>query len=486
MKRKLSGLIRKIPTGFKAAGVYTLASVFSRGLAIITVPIFTRIMSTSEIGVVNLYNSWHSMLSVVVTLSLTSGGYVAALKEFGQERDQYQSSVLSLTSLLALLTAAVYLINPGLWNQVTGLSGELFALMLVGFFVMPAYDFWLARQRFEYKYKLAAGMTAAMALLASMAAVGAVLWMDARGVENTATGRLYASNIVTYIVCGALWVLLMLRGRTFFSPKFWKYSLELSLPLIGYALANQVLSVSDRMMISHMVGNSSVGIYSTLYTVSSISLLVWSAINSSFVPYLYQHMDSESSGIKKYSLMLMGAYAMVAVLLTFVAPEIVRVLATEEYYEAIYIMPPIAGGVFLTCVSNMYTNILIYYKKTSYIMYAAIAAAALNVVLNYICIARFGYMAAAYTTLAAYIVLAFGQGIAARKVCRQKRTGDLAVYNDRAVALMAVVTIGLCLSGLLLYEHTALRYAVIAAGCVAAGVFGYRLWKLRAAQKKSA
>lgn len=45
---------------------------------------FTRIMSTSEIGVVNLYNSWHSMLNAVVTLSLTSGGYSAALKEFGK------------------------------------------------------------------------------------------------------------------------------------------------------------------------------------------------------------------------------------------------------------------------------------------------------------------------------------------------------------------------------------------------------------------
>lgn len=44
-------------------------------------------------------------------------------------------------------------------------------------------------------------------------------------------------------------------------------------------------------------------------------------------------------------------------------------VATEEYYEAIYIMPPIAGGVFLTCVSNMYSNIMIYYKKTQYIMY---------------------------------------------------------------------------------------------------------------------
>lgn len=65
---KILDKIKNVPIGVKAAAVYTLASVFSKGLAIITVPIFTRIMSTSEIGVVNLYNSWHSMLNAVVTL----------------------------------------------------------------------------------------------------------------------------------------------------------------------------------------------------------------------------------------------------------------------------------------------------------------------------------------------------------------------------------------------------------------------------------
>lgn len=81
--------ITKIPRGFKSAAVYTLATVFSRGLAIITVPIFTRIMSTEQIGIVNLYNSWYSMISVVATLSLTSGGFAVAMKEYETERDAY-------------------------------------------------------------------------------------------------------------------------------------------------------------------------------------------------------------------------------------------------------------------------------------------------------------------------------------------------------------------------------------------------------------
>mgnify|MGYP003247363785 CR=1 FL=1 len=62
--------------GMKSAVAYTFASLFSKGLAFVTVPIFTRIMSTSEMGTVNLYNSWQSILTVVATLSLTYGGYM--------------------------------------------------------------------------------------------------------------------------------------------------------------------------------------------------------------------------------------------------------------------------------------------------------------------------------------------------------------------------------------------------------------------------
>ena len=59
-----------MPESAKSAIIYTLSTLFSRGLAIITVPIFTRLMTTDQIGEVNLYNSWYSMISVIATLSL--------------------------------------------------------------------------------------------------------------------------------------------------------------------------------------------------------------------------------------------------------------------------------------------------------------------------------------------------------------------------------------------------------------------------------
>ena len=103
--KKLINRIKSIPLGLKSAAVYTASSVFTRGLAIITVPIFTRLMTTEQIGIVNIYNSWYSMISAFATLSLTSGGFAVAMKEYADKRDEYESSILSLTSIVAVLIA---------------------------------------------------------------------------------------------------------------------------------------------------------------------------------------------------------------------------------------------------------------------------------------------------------------------------------------------------------------------------------------------
>lgn len=468
--------IKKIPVGVKSAGAYTMASLFSKGLAIITVPIFTRIMTTAEIGTVNLYNTWHSLLHVIVTLALTLGGCSAALKHFDKERDQYLSSTLTLTTLMGLLVGVIYFIAPSFWNNLTGLSTELMVLLIIGFCLTPAQEFWLVRQRFEYKYKFVCALTMGSALFASVVSVVTVLSIHESGYENVAEGRLFANNAVMFTVAAVLWVYIMVKGKTFVNTKYWKFALALSIPLMGHALASEVLQVSDRIMIANMVGESAVGIYSTLYTVSSISLMVWSAINSSFVPYLFQNIDKEGNKIKQISLMLMGAYALVAIVLTFFAPEIVKILATEEYYEAIYIMPPIAGGVFLTSVSHMYANILTYYKKTVYIMYSSAIAAVINVILNYFCIKEFGYMAAAYTTLVAYIFLAGSQMFFSMKV--QKESGK-SIYNNKAVVLVAFATIMLALSGLFLYQHTVIRYVLIIIGTIIGIMVALKAFKMK-------
>ena len=455
---------KKLSAGVAASIVYTLASLFSRGLAIITTPIFTRIMPTDQVGVVSLFQSWASIIGTVATLALTSGGFQLSLREFGKERDRYVSSVLTLTTLMGVLLMAVYAFAPGFWNDVTGLPTPLMVLMLLYLLFSPAQDFWLLRQRYEYKYKVAGLFTFVSALISSIVAVYAVIRASQSGVQELGAVRLFATYSISISCSFVIWIAILLKGKTLYSGQFWKFSLSLSLPLIGNSIASQVLDVSDRTMISSMVGNDAVGIYSTLYTVSSLSLIVWTAINSSFIPYLYENMGDpqKTDKLRTLSSGILAMFSVVAFLATMLAPEIVRILTTEQYYEAIYIMPPIAAGVFFTAVSNMYSNVLIYFRKTQFIMISSALAAVLNVILNYIGIRQFGYIAAAYTTMIAYIVLGVSQMVVATKVYYNTTQGTRKfVYNTKLIGGILVLTVVCCMSCLLLYKTTLLRYLIL-------------------------
>ena len=154
----------------------------------------------------------------------------------------------------------------------------------------------------------------------------------------------------------------MVRGHKVFNFKYWSFSLALSLPLIANQFATQILNNSGRVMIGWFVNDSAVGIYGTLSSISTVSTIVWSAINSSFIPFLYRNIDNNEGKkkIKNLSQLLLAVYAMVCVLITFLAPEVVKIMATDEYYSAIYIMPAISAAIFQNAISNMYANVLRY------------------------------------------------------------------------------------------------------------------------------
>jgi len=68
-------------------------------------------------------------------------------------------------------------------------------------------------------------------------------------------------------------------------------------------------------------------------------------------------------------------------------------------------MPYVLSGVLLLGIQQRYQSGLLFHQKTGLITLATVAAGLLNVVLNIFLIPRYGYFAAAITTLASYAVL---------------------------------------------------------------------------------
>lgn len=461
----------KISDEAKSAMVYVFSSVLAKGLAILTVPIFTRIMPSSQVGEVSVFISWYAILSGIVSLGLTSGGLMMCLNQFRDEKDGYLSSILTLSSLSAIIIGALYIYFSNVYKNILNLPDSLIILMLVCFLFSPAYDFWLAKQRYDYKYKLSGTIMVASSVLASVAAVISVLVLPKAGIASYAEARVFGTYVITLSIAAVIWIVIFIKGKTLINLKYWKYSLVLSLPLIGQMLAAQVLGVSDRIMIERYCGDSEVGIYSTIYTIGTLTTMLWTAINGTFTPYMYKNIESHGAVVKKNSLLIITSFSFISILVVLFAPEITTIVGPKEYSEGIYIIPPVAAGVYLIAIGDLYSNLLIYAQKTQYIMIGTAVGALLNIFLNAMFIPIYGYIAAAYTTLFSYVVMVFLLIVFAKLIYKENVINIGDVLAQRKIYVLSITTILIDLICMATYTDAIIRYLVVTLVCIIAVFF---------------
>ena len=397
----------QLPRQLKATISFVLASSITQGLNLLVTPIFVRVMSTDEIGVVTNFNSWATLIGIVVNMMLYANSYMIAMNEFASNRNEYTSFSLCVSMTISMCFFGVYFINPLFFQKILGMNSRLILLMLVGFFFLPATNFWMARQRYEYKYISVLFVSIGSAICSTVASLIAVCVASNNG-YSTAENRLFATYFVNIIVAIIISISIYTKSRPKWNAAYAKFILIVNSPMIIHSLAKNVLDVSDRIMISSMVGNSQAGIYGTLYSLSSLIMIFWNAINLAITPYMFSKMNNiekNRDDLRMFLNMLLLGFLFLSAFFSLLAPEIIGVFTTDIYLKEISVVPPIISGCFITSVYSLIGNILLYNKKTVSIMLGTLSAGVINVLLNFLCIPFWGFHAAAYTTFIGYVVL---------------------------------------------------------------------------------
>lgn len=448
--------LKNLSTTTRASLAYTIANLISKGVAVVTVPIFTRLLTSSEMGISTTYSAWYSILYSIITLSLCSGSINVAMLDYKDERDQYESSCLTLTSICSFLFLFLTLIFLEDIQKFTGFSKSILLIMCMSFIVNPALDFWYARQRYEFKYKSSVFVSITITILSAVVSILFVIYFSQNINTNLGEIKVLSQSGILILVSLVIYIYIMIKGKKFIDFSIWKYALALSLPLIVHSVSKSILDLSDRLMIDSMCGKSYAGIYGTVYSLSMLSLIVWNAINSSLIPLTFEYLKSNNiKSINEICIKVLKVFALATLLVTLFAPEILMFFTTEEYYSAVYLVPALSAGIYFTALYNIYGNFLLYKKKTKYIMYGTLISAILNIVLNYIFIGIFGYVAASYTTLLSFVILSILQCSLSKKIFGYR------IINDKKVFFQSSGIIILSLVCNLLYKNNFLRYLFI-------------------------
>lgn len=464
---------KEMPVMVKASATYTVCSILQKCLSFITLPLFTRLMTTEQYGQYTVYTSWSSILTIFITLYLAYGCFNTAMVRFEGDRDRYIAATQGLCTVLAAAFLVVYLPLRHYWNQIFELPTEMVLLMVaevVGAFSLAC---WYGKLRFVYKYKQVAGLTLLLSVISPLVAYFMVV-----GSEDKGTARIVGYAVVTIAFGGALYVWNLVKGKTFFHEKYWRYALSFNVPLIPYYLSQVVFNQSDRIMISHYIGKDKAAIYGVACSLALVLTFVLNAINDAYVPWLYRKLKSgktQDNGRIANTLALLIAVLLLGIIA--LAPEVIMVLAGKQYWEACFAVAPVAMSMLLLFYAQFFINIQFYYEEKGQLVYASVGAAVLNVVLNSLLIPKFGYLAAAWTTLFSYLVFA---GMNYSAMCRTlKKWGrSTKLFDIRILMLILAVFVGLSFFAVALYGYRVVRLVLSGIALVALLLNGKRILKL--------
>lgn len=452
---------KNLTTVAKATLWYTIANVLVKGVALLSTPIFTRVMTEEQYGTFSIFQSWYSIIIIFTSLNIFLGGYTKGLIKYKNNRDQYTSSSLAMTSFITCCWRIVYLINIPFWTEILQLSPALMAAMFIELLFMPAFEFWSARSRFEYNYKKFVFASVWMSVFSIALGVVAVL-----NTSQRVEARVFTDVFAKATVAGPIFLLLMFRGKTIFNKEYWKYNFLFNITLIPHYLSNYALNQSDRLMIGRMVGNAQAAYYSVAYTIATMMNLVVIAINNALTPYIYQSINNGTSKeIQRTTASVFFIMAFMCIITMAFAPELILIFAGKNYAQAIYVVPPVAASVYFIFLYGMFSTIEFYYQKTVRISIATVAAAGLNILLNYVFIKAFGYYAAGYTTLVSYIILAFLHYRFYWRVLREDMHTEENMYDMRSIIIGGILVLSVMVIMTLTYEVIWLRYGIIAVIC---------------------
>lgn len=466
---------KNLSVAAKSTVAFTFSSLLIKGISFITVPIFTRVLDSTQYGVVAVYNSWLSIIEVFALLGMTSAGvFNVGLNEHKENRSSYVSSVLSICNLVTLLCFALVYVLTELFEIEFLPSDSLMIAMLVHFLFSPAMTFWVSFERFEYRYKTAVIVTVFYTVISQLATVLILLISGNR----TAEFKVWGTVLTSLMFQLPIYFLLFKKGKKFFSASIWKFVVGFTIPLLPHYLAQHVMAGADKIMVTNLQSEEAAAIYSVALNIGMIATIIWNALNASLLPWIYEQMNKKSySNINGTILPLLSLYASGCILLTLLAPEILKILAPESYSVGVYAVPAVMGTAFMSALYNIYANVEFYYKKTSAIALATIVATVANIVMNGLLIPQFGFEGAAYATLCSYIVLIIVHYMGYRG-CQKTR-----VYKDHIVLAISAVSILCIVAVRVVYNMGLVRYAIMI-GLICVSVYGaYRLIRNNNPQK---
>jgi O-antigen/teichoic acid export membrane protein len=388
------------------AGIYAVGILLNRAASFVMLPIYTRLLTPSDYGVLELLEVTVDIVSIVTGLGVLQGLFKFYYK-FDDEAER--KTIISTTFLLVVLGyGSVALAGASACGPISTLIfsskgySKYVAISFLNLFLSFLIYVPLAYVRTLQRPLLyISGTTLQLVLQLSLNILLVVYF------RMGVLGVLYSTMIASLVVglTGSLYLFSRV-GLTFSAEKA-KMLLKFGYPFVFSGLGAFILTYADRYFLNHYGQLSSVGIYSLGYKFGF--LLMMFPVNPLFTAWMVQRFeivskDNYEEVFNKFLEWFVFVTLAVALLISLYIRDVLRIVSAPSFWPAAHIVPIILAAYFLQACTDFFNFGIYQGGETKHVAYGTLLAALAAIALCFMLIPSYGVFGAAWATLISFVV----------------------------------------------------------------------------------
>ena len=399
MERKV--LMNRNKELIKNTFIILVGKVSTQLITFLLLPIYTIFLSTTEYGKVDLIITYINLFAPLISLQLEYAAFRYLLEARKKEEEQGKiiCNTLLILSIISIICTIIFIPLYFIINY--RYAVHLIIILIITMFANMLLQF--ARGLGDnLNYSIASFIAGVSNALISILLV--VFFK--KGIAGILLAMII-SNMLCVIYLSFKLKLYRIVFKYEYDKKLLKILLKYSIPMIPNSICWWIISVSDRSVITWILGAAANGIYSVAAKFSGVIVTLYNIFNLSWTEAVSLHINDTDANeyLSNTFNNIICFFACGCIAIICIMPFAFNILIGGNYIDAYKYIPFLILGSFFNIIMGMLSAIYIGKKKSSEMAKTSAWAAILNIFINLIFIKIIGIWAAVISTVVSYLIV---------------------------------------------------------------------------------
>ena len=416
-------------------------------------PLYTSYLATKEYGTVDLIQTYVTLLVPIITLELEMSIFRFLIDSRKSEKETNKlisnnffilGISLSIFIILYIIVSSIVTI-PYRWLILV----DIIVCVLSGNFLQVARGFGKTLD-----YAISCILTGLTTVISNIILI-CFLHMQAEGM-------IISMALANFMCSLYLFIRLKLYSKINFKIVDFKQIKEMykySLPLIPNGISWWIVNVSDRSIISIVLGASANGLYAISNKFPTIISSLTGVFNLSWSESAALHINSSDRDefFSDITNTILRLFMALGVGMLACMPFVFPILIDVKYNDAYNYIPFLVLGTVFNVAICLYSQVYLAKKLSKQVASTAIVGAIINILINVIFIKQIGLYAAAISTMISYFVMMIYRHFDLKKYVNIKiekkliiesiiiYTFTLLIYYQKSIILHVICLLIVCI-----------------------------------------